>query len=110
MIKNFRSIIYAGLCLLFALVAQSLSAQVFTPRLPIYIVNGQRMSEEQVRAIEPEDILSNTMLPADEETIAKLLEVKWWDLPDEEVEKLLPDLVQGNMDSLIAKAKAAWEK
>lgn len=71
MIKDFRSIIYIGLCLLFALVAQSLSAQVFTPRLPIYIVNGQRMSEEQVRAIEPEDILSNTMLPADEETIAK---------------------------------------
>lgn len=71
MIRDFRSIIYIGLCLLFVLSAQSLSAQVFTPRLPIYIVNGQRMSEEQVREIEPEDILSNTMLPADEETIAK---------------------------------------
>ena len=46
----------------------------------------------------------------DEETIAKLLEVKWWDLPDEEVEKLLPDIVQGNMDSLIEKARAAWKK
>ena len=71
MIKDFRSIIFAGFCLLFVLSAQSLSAQVFTPRLPIYIVNGQRMSEEQVREIEPEDIVSNTMLPADEETIAK---------------------------------------
>ena len=46
----------------------------------------------------------------DEETIGKLLEVKWWDLPDEEVEKLLPDIVQGNMDSLIEKARAAWKK
>ena len=71
MIKDFRSIIFAGFYLLFVLSAQSLSAQVFTPRLPIYIVNGQRMSEEQVREIEPEDIVSNTMLPADEETIAK---------------------------------------
>lgn len=71
MIRDFRSIIFAEFCLLFVLTAQSLSAQVFTPRLPIYIVNGQRMSEEQVREIEPEDILSNTMLPADEETIAK---------------------------------------
>ena len=71
MIRDFRSIIYIGFCLLFVLSAQCLSAQVFTPRLPIYIVNGQRMSEEQVREIEPEDILSNTMLPADEETIAK---------------------------------------
>jgi len=45
----------------------------------------------------------------DEETIAKLLEVKWWDLPDEEVEKLLPDIVQGNVDGLIEKARAAWK-
>ena len=46
----------------------------------------------------------------DEETIAKLLEVKWWDLPDEEVEKLLPDLVAGNVDSFVEKARAAWKK
>jgi virginiamycin A acetyltransferase len=46
----------------------------------------------------------------DEETIAKLLEVKWWDLPDEEVEKLLPDLVAGNVDSFAEKAGAAWKK
>ena len=46
----------------------------------------------------------------DEDTIAKLLEVKWWDLPDEEVEKLLPDLIEGNVDSFIEKARAAWKK
>ena len=44
------------------------------------------------------------------DTIAKLLEVKWWDLPDEEVEKLLPDLVAGNVDSFVEKAGAAWKK
>ena len=46
-------------------------AQVFTPRLPIYIVNGERMDEETVRAIDPEDIVSNELLPADETTIEK---------------------------------------
>ena len=46
----------------------------------------------------------------DEDTIAALLEVKWWDLPDEEVEKLLPDIVQGRVDSLIEKAGAARKK
>ena len=46
----------------------------------------------------------------DDETIQKLLEVKWWDLPDEEVEKLLPDLIQGNVDSLIENARAASKK
>jgi hypothetical protein len=46
-------------------------AQVFTHRLPIYIVNGERMDEQQVRAIDPEDIVSNELLPADDATIAK---------------------------------------
>ena len=46
----------------------------------------------------------------DDETIAGLLEVRWWDLPDEEVEKLLPDLVAGNVDSFLEKARAAWKK
>ena len=46
-------------------------AQVFTHRLPIYIVNGERMTEEEVRSIDPEDILSNELLPADEATIEK---------------------------------------
>ena len=44
--------------LLFALfltlgVGERAVAQVFTPRLPIYIVNGERMDEEEVRAIDP---------------------------------------------------------
>ena len=46
----------------------------------------------------------------DDETIAALLEVKWWDLPDAEVEKLLPDLIQGNMESFLEKARAARKK
>ena len=46
-------------------------AQVFTHRLPIYIVNGERMTEDEVRAIDPEDIVSNELLPADEATIEK---------------------------------------
>ena len=46
----------------------------------------------------------------DEDTIAKLLEVKWWDLPDEDVETLLPDLVAGNVDSFVEKARDAWKK
>lgn len=44
-------------------------AQVFVHRPPLYIVNGERMSEAQVKAIDPDDIVSNTLLPADEATI-----------------------------------------
>ena len=44
---------------------------------------------------------------SDDETIEKLLELKWWDLPDEEVEKLLPDLIQGNLDAFIEKGMKA---
>lgn len=64
-------IIFASLLFTAIFAAEGALAQVVTPRLPIYIVNGERMSEEQVRAIEPEDIVSNTMLPADEQTIEK---------------------------------------
>ena len=45
-------------------------AQEFTSQLPISIVNGQRVSEEQVREIDPSDIVENKLLPADEHTIA----------------------------------------
>ena len=38
---------------------------------PLYIVNGEPMSEEQVKEIDPSDIVSNTLLPADEHTIAE---------------------------------------
>ena len=46
-------------------------AQVFVHRLPLYIVNGERMSEAQVKAIDPDDIVSNVVLPADEATVEK---------------------------------------
>lgn len=46
-------------------------AQVFVHRPPLYIVNGERMSEAQVKAINPDDIVSNVLLPADEATIEK---------------------------------------
>ena len=46
-------------------------AQVFVHRPPLYIVNGERMSEAQVKAIDPDDIVSNTLLPADEAAVEK---------------------------------------
>ena len=46
----------------------------------------------------------------DDETIAKLLELKWWNLPDEEVEKLLPDLIEGNVEAFLEKGFAAKAK
>lgn len=63
--------LYAVMLAVAMLLTETATAQIFTPQLPIYIVNGQRMSEEQVREIEPEDILTNTLLPADEQTIEK---------------------------------------
>lgn len=71
MSRFFNIIIFACVLSVATFTAEGALAQVFTPRLPIYIVNGERMSEEQVRAIEPEDIVSNTLLPADEQTIEK---------------------------------------
>ena len=56
---------------LFAICSSETMAQVFVHRLPIYIVNGKRMSEEQVKRINPDDIADNTLLPADEESVAK---------------------------------------
>ena len=57
---------------LFALMSlENLSAQIFTHRLPLYIVNGERMSEEEVKTIHPADILSNELLNIDEATIEK---------------------------------------
>ena len=57
---------------LFALMSiESLSAQIFTHRMPIYIVNGERMSEEDVKEIDPSDIVSNELLAVDEAVIEK---------------------------------------
>ena len=40
-------------------------------RKPLYIVNGKIMSLSEVQEISPRDIISEKMLPADEQTIAK---------------------------------------
>lgn len=58
------------LLLLLAMSATA-TAQVFVHRPPLYIVNGERMSEADVKRINPADIASNTLLPADEESVAK---------------------------------------
>ncbi len=41
----------------------------------------------------------------DDETIAKLLELKWWDLPDEDVREILPDLISNNIDAVVEKGE-----
>ena len=56
----------------FALMSlENLSAQIFTYVPPIYIVNGERMDEDDVKAIHPEDIVSNELLTVDEKLIEK---------------------------------------
>lgn len=40
-------------------------------RMPLYIVNGEKMTEEQVKDINPKDIEDNHLLPADEQTIER---------------------------------------
>ena len=71
MTKRFNIIILLYAFSLVLWPATSVVAQVFTHRLPIYIVNGERMTEDEVRATDPEDIVSNELLPADEATIEK---------------------------------------
>ena len=67
MIRKFLTTII----LFFCVATLDVAAQIFTPRLPIYIVNGVKMSEQEVKAIDPEDIVDNQLLPADEHTIQK---------------------------------------
>lgn len=62
---------FSLLALLALIGIQSASAQIFEQRLPIYIVNGERMSEEEVKAIHPADIVSNELLTVDESVIEK---------------------------------------
>ena len=50
---------------------ENLSAQIFTHTPPLYIVNGERMSEEDVKEIDPSDIVSNELLAVDEAVIEK---------------------------------------
>jgi hypothetical protein len=40
-----------------------------------------------------------------DEQIAALLELAWWDLPDAEIEPLIPTLCSGDVDGLISKLR-----
>lgn len=57
----------AGLLIL-SLSAPDAAAQS-RKRMPLYIVNGEKMTEEQVKDINPKDIVDNHLLPADEQTV-----------------------------------------
>lgn len=39
----------------------------------------------------------------DDATIEKLLELKWWDMPDDDVKRLIPDLIKGDIDAVVEK-------
>lgn len=66
---RYAFLLFAGLLLL-SLSTPDAMAQS-RKRLPLYIVNGERMSEEQVKGIHPKDIEDNHLLPADEQTIER---------------------------------------
>ncbi len=66
---RYAFLLFAGLLLL-SLSAPDAMAQG-RKRLPLYIVNGERMTEEQVKGIHPKDIEDNHLLPADEQTIER---------------------------------------
>lgn len=66
---RYAFLLFAGLLLL-SLSTPDATAQS-RKRLPLYIVNGERMSEEQVKGIHPKDIEDNHLLPADEQTIER---------------------------------------
>lgn len=66
---RYAFLLFAGLLFL-SLSAPDATAQS-RKRMPLYIVNGERMSEEQVKGIHPKDIEDNHLLPADEQTIER---------------------------------------
>lgn len=70
-IEFFRQVKRLLLILILVGLVAMAQAQVFVHRMPLYIVNGERMSEAQVKAIDPDDIVSNVLLPADEATVEK---------------------------------------
>ena len=51
------------------LAATALNAQ--TPRQPLCIVNGQAVDIDEMHDVQPEDIVSTEILPADEQTVAR---------------------------------------
>ncbi|MBQ5874242.1 MAG: TonB-dependent receptor [Alistipes sp.] len=72
MIKIFLRYAFSLLAgvLFLALSAPDATAQS-RKRMPLYIVNGEKMTEEQVKDINPKDIVDNHLLPADEQTIER---------------------------------------
>ena len=66
---RYTFLLLAGVLFL-ALSAPDATAQS-RKRMPLYIVNGERMTEEQVKDIHPKDIEDNHLLPADEQTIER---------------------------------------
>lgn len=66
---RYAFLLFAGL--LFLLLSAPDATAQSRKRLPLYIVNGERMSEEQVKGIHPKDIEDNHLLPADEQTIER---------------------------------------
>lgn len=66
---RYAFLLLAGVLFL-ALSAPDAAAQS-RKRMPLYIVNGERMTEEQVKDIHPKDIEDNHLLPADEQTIER---------------------------------------
>lgn len=66
---RYAFLLFAGLLFL-SLSAPDATAQS-RKRMPLYIVNGERMTEEQVKDINPKDIVDNHLLPADEQTIER---------------------------------------
>ena len=73
MISGSRLIRLSLLVMLFVLAAAPFaeSRAQSRKRMPLYIVNGERMSEEEVKEIDPKDIEDNHLLPADEQTIER---------------------------------------
>lgn len=57
--------------LLFVALSAPDAAAQSRKRMPLYIVNGEKMTEEQVKDINPKDIMDNHLLPADEQTIER---------------------------------------
>jgi hypothetical protein len=66
-----RKIVFLAILLLQLLGAEHIAAQSFIHKPPLYIVNGERWSEQQVKAIDPDDIVSEELLPADENSVAR---------------------------------------
>ena len=55
----------------FILLYLSIGQLMAQSRTPVYIVNGERMTEQQVKEIDPSDIVDNQLVSIDESIIEK---------------------------------------